>query len=394
MKILYSHLGMKGKNGWGRTFYMARGLADLGHDVTLLTINPKTSFFKINTLVYKGVKIKVFPDFFPAKFKSSGFAIWSTMIKIIYACLTRFDLCIADCGHRLTAWPCKVNKKIYHSFYISEWWDFFGKGGYVEKKSCLFKFFYGKIECYNEIVDKKKADAVIVLSSFMRRRAVECGVDINKIFVVPGGSIVDEVIPLYPNRSHFGIGEKINIAFIGINDCELDNISPFIAALKSNNLRNKFKLILYGNGISHSKWEKYELSDVAEYRGWLDYAKDVSGLKDVDIFLQLLKDSDVSRAGWPNKLGDYLAFGKPIILSPYGDISEFVKNQEGFFIVSYDKSSIISTLNRIVEMPFEKIQQMGVANYHLAQLISWKNRAKMIEMIVDQIKLQGSALNY
>ena len=48
MKVLYSHHGMKGKNGWGRTFYMAQGLADLGHDVTLLTINPKCSFFKIN----------------------------------------------------------------------------------------------------------------------------------------------------------------------------------------------------------------------------------------------------------------------------------------------------------------------------------------------------------
>ena len=47
MKVLYSHHGMKGKNGWGRTFYMAQGLADLGHDVTLLTINPKCSFFKI-----------------------------------------------------------------------------------------------------------------------------------------------------------------------------------------------------------------------------------------------------------------------------------------------------------------------------------------------------------
>lgn len=31
MKVLYSHHGMKGKNGWGRTFYMAQGLADLGH---------------------------------------------------------------------------------------------------------------------------------------------------------------------------------------------------------------------------------------------------------------------------------------------------------------------------------------------------------------------------
>ena len=58
MKVLYSHHGMKGKNGWGRTFYMAQGLADLGHDVTLLTINPKCSFFKINTIIYQGVKNK------------------------------------------------------------------------------------------------------------------------------------------------------------------------------------------------------------------------------------------------------------------------------------------------------------------------------------------------
>ena len=49
MRILYAHTGIEGKNGWGRVFYMARGLADLGHDVTLLTINPKTSFFKIKT---------------------------------------------------------------------------------------------------------------------------------------------------------------------------------------------------------------------------------------------------------------------------------------------------------------------------------------------------------
>ena len=126
MKVLYSHHGMKGKNGWGRTFYMAQGLADLGHDVTLLTINPKCSFFKINTIIYQGVKIKVLPDFFPAKMKSSGFAIWSTLFGLIYSMFHKFEICIADCGHRFTSLPCKLNRFIYHSVYISEWWDFFG----------------------------------------------------------------------------------------------------------------------------------------------------------------------------------------------------------------------------------------------------------------------------
>lgn len=117
---------------------MAQGLADLGHDVTLLTINPKCSFFKINTIIYQGVKIKVLPDFFPAKMKSSGFAIWSTLFGLIYSMFHKFEICIADCGHRFTSLPCKLNRFIYHSVYISEWWDFFGKGGYIKKKvDCL-----------------------------------------------------------------------------------------------------------------------------------------------------------------------------------------------------------------------------------------------------------------
>lgn len=340
MKVLYSHHGMKGKNGWGRTFYMAQGLADLGHDVTLLTINPKCSFFKINTIIYQGVKIKVLPDFFPAKMKSSGFAIWSTLFGLIYSMFHKFEICIADCGHRFTSLPCKLNRFIYHSVYISEWWDFFGKGGYIKKKSRLFRLTYGRLECYNELNDKRKADAIVVLSTFMKDRAVENGIDSEKIFIVPGGSIVKDVKPLYPSYSSVE-KRKINIAYIGINNHEIDLIAPFIEALKCENVKNSYRLILYGNTISNEKWNQLGLSEIAEYRGWLDYSKDVSTLKDIDVFLQLLDDNNVSKAGWPNKLGDYLAFGKPVILSPYGDIIDFVKNEKGFFIVEYLLAELI-----------------------------------------------------
>ena len=108
-------------------------------------------------------------------------------------------------------------------------------------------------------------------------------------------------------------------------------IAPFIEALKCENVKNSYRLILFGNTISNEKWNQLGLSEIAEYRGWLDYSKDVSTLKDIDVFLQLLDDNNVSKAGWPNKLGDYLAFGKPVILSPYGDIIDFVKNEKGFF---------------------------------------------------------------
>lgn len=376
MRILYSHHGRQGKDGWGRTFYMAQGMARLGHSVTLMTINPKCSFFKINTKLYNNLKIKQFPDFASNKIKASGFAIWSTIIEIFYAVFHKYDLVISDCGHRFTGLPCKINRAIYHSKYFSEWWDFFGSGGYLEKKSKWFRVLYGRIECYSELNDKKNADAVIVLSSFMKRRAREVGIDLNKVYVVPGGSIVNDVTPSFilPQSLH----EKIQIAYIGIDENEIDLLSPFIEAIKTNGINKKFKLILYGNKISAEKWDRLELDKCAEYRGWLDYTSDTSTLDDVDVFLQLLDDNNVSKAGWPNKIGDYLAFGKPIILSPYGDLTNFIKNQKGFFVTSYNCNSIIQTLMRIEECTYMELSEMGMANYKLAQTISWEKRAQSV----------------
>ena len=391
MKILYSHHGIEGKNGWGRTFYMAQGLADLGHDVTLLTINPKRSFFKIKHYTYKGVNIKVLPDFFPNKIKTSGYAVWSSIFGLIFSIFHKFDICITDCGHRFTSSPCKINRFIYHSLYISEWWDFFGKGGYLEKKSKLYRLIFGRIECYNEIKDKKKADAVVVLSSFMKNRAIEKGINPEKVFIIPGGSIVKDVKPLYPYCKSTEKHKKY-IAYIGISNQEIDLIAPFIEALKSDKIRDYFKLILYGNTISKEKWDKLELSSISEQRGWLDYSKDVSTLKDVDIFLQLLDNNNISKAGWPNKLGDYLAFGKPVILSPYGDLIDFVKDEKGFFTVDYDKDSIINTLLRIKDSTYPELERMGKCNRQLAETISWKNRAKKIEYIYNKTKCYNETI--
>lgn len=385
MRILYAHTGIEGKSGWGRVFYMARGLADLGHDVTLLTINPKTSFFKIKTITYKGVKIKVFPDFFPSKFKTSGFAIWSTFLKILYAFFSKFDICIAACGHRPAALPCKINRIIHHSLYYSEWWDFYGKGGYNERHSRFFKLLYSKIECYNEIADKRKANAVIVLSSFMKKRAIECGIDEKKIFIVPGGSIIDDIKPLFPKLTK-NKQDKIKISYIGVTNTEIDLLTPFINALKDNELKTKFRLILYGSPISAKKWDELGLSEIADFRGWLDYEKNISSLNDIDIFLQLLPDNNISKAGWPNKLGDYLAIGKPIIISPYGDITKFIEGQKGFFKVEYNKESIFKTLQQITLTSTKQLYDMGISNYELAKSISWKNRAKIIEQITEKIQ--------
>lgn len=129
--------------------------------------------------------------------KFLGFVIWSILFGLIYLMFYKFEICIVDCGYRFIFLFCKLNRFIYYFVYIFEWWDFFGKGGYIKKKSRLFRLIYGRLECYNEFNDKRKVDVIVVLFIFMKDRVVENGIDLEKIFIVFGGFIVKDVKLLY-----------------------------------------------------------------------------------------------------------------------------------------------------------------------------------------------------
>ena len=83
---------------------------------------------------------------------------------------------------------------------------------------------------------------------------------------------------------------------------------------------------------------------------------------------------------------------KPVILSPYGDIIDFVKNEKGFFIVEYNKYSILKILQEIKDIPYSVLKTMGYANRQLAEKISWKNRAKNIEYICNKIRFNNETV--
>ena len=45
-------------------------------------------------------------------------------------------------------------------------------------------------------------------------------------------------------------------------------------------------------------------------------------------------DNKQSEAGFPTKLGEYLATGKPVVVTRVGEIPEYLKDQENAFIAS------------------------------------------------------------
>jgi len=386
MKILYSHFGIYKKGGWGRTFSLADGLADLGHDVTVITVDSKKSL-RIRNININNVKVIVFPDIFPEFLVSKGFGGLSLILKLFYSLFNRFDLAVSDSGHRPGAgWPCLINKFFFNTTYIAEWWDYFGKGGQLKNKSLMFKIFLGWFERKSEIFDKKQADGIIVLSDFMKNRALKLGFPPQKITIIHGGCDVKKINynKLKANKNQVA-NKKSDLIFgyIGMSEGEVPDLEPFLMAIAK--LDKHIKFATFGGFLKEDTIKKYHLENKILEMGWIDYDEDYKKLGIVDVFVLLKEINQINLAGWPNKLGDYLASGKPVLLNPYGDICEFVNtNKDIFFNVQRDVDDIARVINRI-RIGETEIKGFEEKIINIADKNSWLNKAKEIELFYKQI---------
>jgi len=380
MKILISHFGVFMKSGWGRTFSLARGLSELGNDITLITTSPHFSLF-IKRKIISGVHIIIFPDIFHYKLTSKGFGGLSLLLKLIYVSQKKFDIVHSDSGHRPSSgWPCLLNRLIYRSKYVAEWWDFFGKGGQLDNKPGLFKLLLGKFESWSELNDKRKADGIVVLSGYMKSRAIMLGINDEKITTVYGGADVSN-IPLlkWANKRIINIeNDKLVFGYIGMSDGEVEDLDPFLSAISDFDDRVVF--VSYGEKLSKEYKAKYNLQNNFIEFGWIDYSKDSALFEVVDVFVLIKKDNDINKAGWPNKLGDYLACGRPVLLTPYGDVKSFSKEYSECFIqTTWSQKDIESRINDILQGKFD-LHKMGKFARKVAENnISWSIKAQELE---------------
>jgi glycosyltransferase involved in cell wall biosynthesis len=391
MNILVSHYGIFEKGGWGRTFLQARALAKTGHKVVLITSSSKNIIF-INKIRIDDVTIICFPDFLPKSITSKGFGIISIILKILYVTFKKFDLLLSDTGHRPSSgWPCIWNRFLYKGIYLSEWWDFFGEGGYYDKKNLLYKLILGRYEKKVEISNKKKADGVIVLSELMKKRAIECGIEERKIKIIHGGALIDILFPRYIKKNRL-INENyptITFGYIGMADGEIEDLYPFLEAISKTKYKPNILFNTYGSSISNKYIEQFNLKGIIQEKGWVNYFKNKELLDDVDIFILVMRNNLINCSGWPNKFGDYLALGKPILITPYGDLISFINiYQPGIFEADYSEKSIEQAFANIFEhFNQNKLIEKGKKNREIAEkYLNWDVNANLIIDLYYDIK--------
>ncbi len=386
MKIMFSHMGLYKKNGWGRTFELAKGLVTLGNNVTILCSS--TGKNKIYEQFYEyGVKIIVFYDFIPRGVLGSGYGILSLISRFFYAMSHKFDIVHSD-SHRDAAYmPCIINKFFFGSKLFIEWWDNFEEKVKISDKKRWYRFFLDNREIKREISTKVKSDGCIVLSKLLKQRAIKIGVKEENILLLHGGCDVDNIQNLLSidvkRQNNIDVNE-VTFGFIGMGDGEFSDLKCFFEALSELPSSVNVKFLNFGRSLEKTIKQMPNLKSRVIECGWIDFYRDSSKLSAVDVFVLTKEDDIINNSGWPTKFGDYLACGRPILLNPYGELLDFiVKNQPSLICVNNEKESIKAQILNVCENKYDLLG-MGANNRKIAEQNSWLEKSRELYSFYKQ----------
>jgi len=193
------------------------------------------------------------------------------------------------------------------------------------------------------------------------------------------GKIPVHLIPITVNLDYFKInGHQVNKnelkIFYGGSFAPKDGLSYLLDAFEEVSKKdNNIKLVLTGLGnpadVDKIK-EKISGSAAKErilFKGFLATDEYYAVLNSCDIFCMTRVNSKFANAGFPFKLGEFLASGKGVIATRVGDVPKYLHNGENSLLINPDSvSEIVQALSTFINTP-EKINTLGAAARRTAE---------------------------
>lgn len=146
--------------------------------------------------------------------------------------------------------------------------------------------------------------------------------------------------------------------------------------------------VAYAGGMTEVKDGVESLKRVAATLGVkLDLIHDISHaetlrrLANADCLVLARPDSMQARAGFPTKLGEYLALGKPVVVTPVGEIPRFLTNGRNA-LVGWD---IANKIRWVMEHPTEA-RLIGIKGRETAEArFDWRRHSEMMQKWIQSI---------
>ena len=351
MRILVIHQYYLGKNegGGSRFNEMCKYWAEDGIDVTVIagtvhySTGAKDSKYKGKwNVLEKDGNVKVIRCFvssaYNKNFLGRAFAYFSFLLSSIWAGLFhigKVDTIVATSPPLtvgLTAILLSFFKRAPFIFEVRDLWPDSAIQTGVLKNKLLIKFSY-----WLENISYRKARKIVVLTPAFEKYLLKKGIAAEKIALIPNAADLDLFKPGNKDnwvRKQYNLDKKFVVLYTGAHG----KANALTQLVETADLLKEYKDIVFmlvGDGM-----EKPKLKEFAKNHGLNNIIFVDTQPKDriadfinaSDVCTAVLKRLDVFKTVYPNKIFDYMACGKPIIIGIDGAARELIeKAQCGVF---------------------------------------------------------------
>ena len=225
-------------------------------------------------------------------------------------------------------------KKIYHiplildmaENYPAMYWNRIKKGGFSAFKNWFLKNPY--LISYIEKYAIKRVDHIFVVVKESAKRLISKGANENKISIVSN----TPDLKIF-QKKRYNKKKYLQIIYIGFiqEGRGIDTVINSLYKIKENNgLAVKFIVIGDGDYLNQLKIlvKKQSIEDVVEFKGWMKNTAIPQYIFESDIGIIPHRKTEHTDSTIPNKLFDYMACGKPVIVSNAEPMKRIVKEEK------------------------------------------------------------------
>jgi len=291
------------------------------HEVTIYTIHPSRRL-DIEEKNIQGVRVVQFPDLLWGMGRS-GWDPWDLWRRLRQLRRENYDLVHAFDCRPVVIHPALELKRRGIPFVI-DWADWWGRGGVIEeRKNPILKYGFSGIETWYEEHFRTQADASTVISTALFDRVVGLGVKPETVLKLVSGADIENFQITDPKAVRKMLGLPLDAKILGFMGFVHYDLELALRAFGRIYRRDsKAKLILAGKASSLTRTIAREEgceAGIIDY-GPIAYDKLQNYLGAADVFLLPFARKQANIGRWPNKVGDYMAMGRPIVTSPVGEM--------------------------------------------------------------------------
>lgn len=373
---LYNRVG---RGTYWRALNLARCLVKFGHKVTLVVMSDDLRF-RFREQDDEGVRIIESPDLLPGMLRS-GWDPWDVLRRIAKLRNLNFDLVHAFECRPVAIYPALFVHKHCSIPLVTDWGDWFGRGGSVEERTNPFlRFVLRPVETYFEEHFRPYAQGTTVINTVLRDKAIALGLSSESILLLRNGSDVKRIQALPRAEARAQTGFPPDVPIIGYIGSIFHRDAALMADAFLRVLAVHPGALLLAAGYFDADIESMTGKPASILRtGPVSFDRIGTILSACDLCWLPLNDSGANRGRWPIKLNDYMAAGRPVVTTSVGDLPDFVI-QNGIGLASPANPQELSDCVLSLLADPEKRQAMGSKARVLSETTySWETISRQLE---------------